>query len=296
MRFLSIAVFASLIATSHIAAYRLSGSLPNATLVKDVPVKGIARIVTLARSALVVLKPCVKLVLLVLPLERRHRVATAGQASISMAARLQVLFVTPVPLALAAAPGLPVVLRARLTPTHTLGEPALHAQPVLHLHLWCLPEQWVVQHVQRRNVLPCWRHFLHSLPGSASSCTTCPLGTSSAAGSSSCGPLPSKRAQPILSAAPVCNGVGYQHCDVLSETGRSECINIMTTLGSCGGCVGPKGEGDKHTGRDCSAIPYVDRVKCQAGRCNITSCRSGYELSGGFCAPSTSSANNDIGR
>ncbi|KAF8603518.1 hypothetical protein BDV93DRAFT_164262, partial [Ceratobasidium sp. AG-I] len=121
---------------------------------------------------------------------------------------------------------------------------------------------------------------------SGGACSPCPAGSSSPAGSTSCGPQASKRALPPRSASQMCQGAGFMRCDVLSGMGGSECINTMTTLDSCGGCVGPEGEEHKYTGRDCSAIKNVNEVKCQAGRCNITSCRSGYEPSGGFCVPS----------
>ncbi|KAG8684022.1 hypothetical protein FRC11_012729, partial [Ceratobasidium sp. 423] len=112
-------------------------------------------------------------------------------------------------------------------------------------------------------------------------CSPCPAGSTSNGGATSCGPQPSKRAQPVL--APSCP-TGTQSCDVFTGMGGTECINTMTTLDSCGGCVAPEGmEGPEYTGRDCSAIAHVDQVKCKQGRCDIKSCQSGYEPSDGSC-------------
>lgn len=33
------------------------------------------------------------------------------------------------------------------------------------------------------------------------------------------------------------------------------------------------------TGKDCTALPYVDTVDCKAASCYITSCKSGFEPS-----------------
>ncbi|KAG9073560.1 Dihydroxyacetone synthase, partial [Ceratobasidium sp. UAMH 11750] len=119
---------------------------------------------------------------------------------------------------------------------------------------------------------------------SGGQCTPCPSGQTSNPGSSSCGPQPSKRAvQPVLdtcSSAP-----GYQRCPVLSGGGGSECINVLTTLDSCGGCVGPEGDEESYTGKDCSAIPNVDQVRCERGQCKVISCRAGYAPGQGTCTP-----------
>ncbi|KAG8708377.1 hypothetical protein FRC09_001277, partial [Ceratobasidium sp. 395] len=116
-------------------------------------------------------------------------------------------------------------------------------------------------------------------------CLPCLAGQTSPRGSSSCGPQPSKRAvQPILD---TCSLIpGHRLCPVLSGGGGSECINILTTLDSCGGCVGLDGEDeDVFAGRDCSAIPNVDEVNCEQGRCKIVSCRVGYMAGQGICSP-----------
>lgn len=59
-------------------------------------------------------------------------------------------------------------------------------------------------------------------------------------------------------------GAGY--------TRTFECVDTQTDLESCGGCVdndSPHGERNLHGGRDCSAIPNVDSVRCVSGKCLI---------------------------
>lgn len=51
-----------------------------------------------------------------------------------------------------------------------------------------------------------------------------------------------------------------------------ECVDIYNELEMCGGCVhmdSPNGEVNLDGGRDCSAIPNVDAVRCQEGICLI---------------------------
>ncbi|KAG9127762.1 hypothetical protein FRC07_009887 [Ceratobasidium sp. 392] len=126
---------------------------------------------------------------------------------------------------------------------------------------------------------------------SGDNCSPCPAGSTSNPGSSSCGPQPSRRAQPVLSATSMCQGHGFQSCEVMSGMGGFECINTLTTIDSCGGCVGPEGE-EGYTGRDCTAIPNVDKVRCSAGKCEISSCRSGFEPSGGNCVSKSGPSKN----
>ncbi|QRW11137.1 GCC2 and GCC3 domain protein [Ceratobasidium sp. AG-Ba] len=115
-------------------------------------------------------------------------------------------------------------------------------------------------------------------------CTDCPVGQTSQPGSTSCGPQPSKRAlPPIRREEETCSSKpGHMWCPVLSGKRGNECINVLATLDSCGGCIAPGGS-DKFTGKDCSAIPNVDQVKCERGRCKIMSCREGYVAGQGAC-------------
>ncbi|KAK1922472.1 hypothetical protein DB88DRAFT_495222 [Papiliotrema laurentii] len=48
------------------------------------------------------------------------------------------------------------------------------------------------------------------------------------------------------------------------------CTDIMSSLGSCGGCPG--------VAEDCGSLPGVDEVRCERGRCVIDSCIRGYTL------------------
>lgn len=51
-----------------------------------------------------------------------------------------------------------------------------------------------------------------------------------------------------------------------------ECVDVQNDLESCGGCVAndsPFGGRTAAGGRDCSAIPNVDAVRCQKGACVI---------------------------
>ncbi|RPD56149.1 hypothetical protein L226DRAFT_488160 [Lentinus tigrinus ALCF2SS1-7] len=81
---------------------------------------------------------------------------------------------------------------------------------------------------------------------------------------------------------------GHKSCPVYGSTsGRGflkayECVDVQNDLESCGGCVtndSPFGERTFDGGRDCSAIPNVNTVTCNAGKCLIESCRDGYSLS-----------------
>lgn len=51
-----------------------------------------------------------------------------------------------------------------------------------------------------------------------------------------------------------------------------ECIDTQSDLEACGGCVENDsmfGEPNLSGGRDCTAIPNVDSVRCVRGRCQI---------------------------
>lgn len=87
----------------------------------------------------------------------------------------------------------------------------------------------------------------------------------------------SRRNVPLTAMQRYCRG-GYKSCliyGVLSGKGSVksyECIDIDNDLESCGGCVSddsPHGEVNLVGGRDCSAIPNIDAVRCQKGVCVI---------------------------
>ncbi|TFK25236.1 hypothetical protein FA15DRAFT_687150 [Coprinopsis marcescibilis] len=60
-----------------------------------------------------------------------------------------------------------------------------------------------------------------------------------------------------------------------------DCLNVQSDLESCGACTAYSVNGSRspESGRDCSAIPNVSQVRCNVGRCEISSCRRGYVLS-----------------
>lgn len=114
-------------------------------------------------------------------------------------------------------------------------------------------------------------------------------------------PLPviSGRSRRQVAQAPVCNRAGQKACPVYGYIWRQarlpsstinsyDCVDILADLEyvelgvalghfclsecrSCGGCVAYSFEGqrDADGGRDCSAIPNVDSVRCQQGQCII---------------------------
>ncbi|OBZ68560.1 Protein priA [Grifola frondosa] len=63
-----------------------------------------------------------------------------------------------------------------------------------------------------------------------------------------------------------------------------ECIDTTSDLESCGGCAIPLGSAPAQ-GIDCTAIPGVADVSCNAGSCLVNRCLPGYLLSsdGTFC-------------
>ncbi|KAH9845996.1 hypothetical protein C2E23DRAFT_872605 [Lenzites betulinus] len=92
---------------------------------------------------------------------------------------------------------------------------------------------------------------------------------------------------------------GQKSCPVYGGGGADnvrgyECVDVRSDLESCGGCVGPEdsllGERAPDGGRDCSAIPNVDSVRCRSGACVIGRCAQGYSLSpdGSRCVHSLS--------
>lgn len=51
---------------------------------------------------------------------------------------------------------------------------------------------------------------------------------------------------------------------------RKQCIDVQSSLESCGGCLGSHRETDGHSaGVDCTALPNVDSVSCVFGECVI---------------------------
>ncbi|RPD65510.1 hypothetical protein L226DRAFT_609627 [Lentinus tigrinus ALCF2SS1-7] len=65
-------------------------------------------------------------------------------------------------------------------------------------------------------------------------------------------------------------------------TANFRCVDIQTSLDSCGGCILPSPFGlranDRATAVDCTAIPSVDAVSCMSGKCIIQSCLPGWTV------------------
>jgi hypothetical protein len=63
----------------------------------------------------------------------------------------------------------------------------------------------------------------------------------------------------------------------------NQCINLETTIDSCGGCTSIASS----SGRDCTDIDYADVVGCVAGKCLVESCLEGWvpTANGTLCEP-----------
>lgn len=64
-----------------------------------------------------------------------------------------------------------------------------------------------------------------------------------------------------------------------------ECIDTMTNLESCGGCLEPYTLGltpaeiaEQKLGVDCTTLQGVSDVQCRGGHCIVHKCKKGYEL------------------
>ncbi|KAI0717829.1 hypothetical protein C8T65DRAFT_104117 [Cerioporus squamosus] len=72
---------------------------------------------------------------------------------------------------------------------------------------------------------------------------------------------------------------GTTACAVYERRGASstpwECIDTMSDLESCGGCVNPL-DAFSPRGADCTAIPGVVDVACVSGACVVNRCAAGY--------------------
>ncbi|KAI0266387.1 hypothetical protein BC834DRAFT_126187 [Gloeopeniophorella convolvens] len=75
---------------------------------------------------------------------------------------------------------------------------------------------------------------------------------------------------------------GEQVCGTSAGSSGFECIDTARALESCGGCVIPNPfllrSHQGQEGTDCSALPGVSDVSCNAGRCLIRRCKRGFEV------------------
>lgn len=73
---------------------------------------------------------------------------------------------------------------------------------------------------------------------------------------------------------------GLTACGVLGgKRNAFECVDTLSDLESCGGCVVPLTVHSKASGADCSAITGVSDVSCVNSQCVVHRCRSGYTVS-----------------
>jgi len=63
--------------------------------------------------------------------------------------------------------------------------------------------------------------------------------------------------------------------NVAASRAGFECLDTRTHLESCGGCTLAYGHNEA-TGQDCTAIPGVSGVSCQANKCVVHSCKRGW--------------------
>ncbi len=73
-------------------------------------------------------------------------------------------------------------------------------------------------------------------------------------------------------------------CGIWGRNARTwECVDTMSDLESCGGCIislpGRRGQ----EGEDCTAIAGVSDVSCVRGKCVVHKCEDGYEVENGEC-------------
>ncbi|KIM88148.1 hypothetical protein PILCRDRAFT_249027 [Piloderma croceum F 1598] len=80
---------------------------------------------------------------------------------------------------------------------------------------------------------------------------------------------------------------GKEPCGGFMGPDSYECIDITTTLDSCGGCVFPPFS-QSSSGKDCSTIPGVASVRCHQSMCMVKTCMTGWNVSedGHSCIPS----------
>lgn len=71
----------------------------------------------------------------------------------------------------------------------------------------------------------------------------------------------------------------HQLAEFLSAKGGYECLDVTTSLESCGGCS------STGQGTDCTKIPHSSGVGCSGGQCFIFSCEPGYvpSMDGSVC-------------
>ncbi|KAK6904585.1 hypothetical protein I204_06810 [Kwoniella mangroviensis CBS 8886] len=83
---------------------------------------------------------------------------------------------------------------------------------------------------------------------------------------------------------------GLTACQVGETNGAYECIDTLSELEACGGCLyGALGSNNSTVGQDCTTMPAVmGGVTCENGQCVAYKCKSGFELVNQRCVESKS--------
>jgi len=71
---------------------------------------------------------------------------------------------------------------------------------------------------------------------------------------------------------------GMEPCGGYKGPTSFECVNTSIALDSCGGCLFPLFGGES-TGRDCSIIDGVEKVRCLDYKCSVTTCIADWNVS-----------------
>lgn len=79
--------------------------------------------------------------------------------------------------------------------------------------------------------------------------------------------------------------MGHSAClvDPKASKYKTECLDLLTTLDSCGGCA------TEGQGVDCTLLANVQDVSCEMGACKVYSCDKGFKIENGTaCVPDES--------